>query len=59
MNIVPKCKECEYLYMYTIGKKTYYECCHEETQTILNQPSKRIYSESIKTSPKWCPLRSK
>jgi hypothetical protein len=50
---VPKCKECECLHSYQIGKKTFYDCYHKSNWTT----GIRILSKFIKTSPKWCPLR--
>jgi hypothetical protein len=53
---IPKCKECEDLSQYKIGKHTYYECNNEETKACWKD-SRKIYAKCIKTSPKWCPKR--
>jgi hypothetical protein len=52
---IPKCKECEYLHQYIVGKHTYYDCYHPETLRFVI--GKRIYLLGMKTSPKWCPKR--
>lgn len=50
---VPKCKECNSLHQYTIGKHNYYDCYHEK----VHGTGKKIYAKNIKTSPQWCPIR--
>ncbi|WP_206459380.1 hypothetical protein [Anaerovorax sp. IOR16] len=48
---VPKCKECEYADFYVIGKHTYAECYHPDNYIA---GGRKIYSTTLKTSPKWC-----
>jgi len=51
---VPKCKECEYLTQYKIGKRTFYDCYHPIYSYCTGM---RIYAKRMKPSPQWCPLR--
>lgn len=44
---VPKCKECEYLNQYKIGKHNYYDCHHPENWTV----GIKIYAKYIKQVP--------
>lgn len=49
MNKVPKCKQCQYLHQYTIGKHNYYDCYHPDIWTT----GKKVYAKNIKTSPQY------
>lgn len=65
---VPVCADCEHLMSYLYRKRYTKFCCgHKEInnvilnnfigETIYALPE-YVYGPTIKTSPKWCPLRS-
>lgn len=66
---IPVCANCQYLMRYLYRKRCTKFCCgHEEINKVISDNSigATIYAlpecvrrPTIKTSPKWCPLRSK
>lgn len=58
--MVPKCRECEFHIIQSIGLtascRQYHWCTHLEVQTKYLDKSS-LSAKEFKTSPKWCPLR--